>query len=479
MLFYKANTGWCADVVPFYKDGTYYLFYLHDYRDHPQHGEGTPWYLLTTTDFVHFTEHGEVIPRGGIDQQDLYIFTGCVVEDVAKVSGYQYHIYYTGHNPHFIPQGKPQEAVMHAVSHDLLHWEKLEDVLYFAPDGCEQDDWRDPFIWYCEESKEYQMLTAARHSDGPSRYRGFTARSTSKDLIHWQYQDAFYNSREYFTNECPDYFEWNGWHYLIFSEFTGEHRTHYRMSRSVTGPWLVPQDDFFDTRSFYAAKSAGDSSQRYLFGWNPTRVGEVDAGGWMWGSHLVIHRLNQREDGTLFVTSPPAVQQYFQKMIVPAVGKKLGMAILDGSCAQLDGTTTRAMVALAPMPVNGCVKGCFTFDRHTTSFGILLRMSDDLEEGYYLRYEPRNSRLVFDRWPKPVWDVPHLPETERHTCGVNCTLELEVYFEGTQLLAYLTTETGTIALSTRMYDRQTGLVGLFAQNGAVTVNAFELLSDGE
>ena len=161
-FFYKPEDGWAADFIPYYKDGLYYLYYLKDYRDRDNYGEGTPWFLITTSDFVHFAEHGEVLPRGTVDEQDLSVFTGCVLEAEG-----QCHIFYTGHNPHFGGQNKPIQAVMHAVSDDLLHWTKVPEDTFFAPtDGYEPHDWRDPFVFWNEAAGEYWMLLAARRLTG-------------------------------------------------------------------------------------------------------------------------------------------------------------------------------------------------------------------------------------------------------------------------------------------------------------------------
>ncbi len=170
-LFYKPQDGWLADVIPFYWQGVYHLYYLKDFRNVETHGEGTPWCHLTTRDFVSFTDHGEILPRGGPDDQDLFVFTGSVIEHAG-----QFHIFYTGHNPHFEKQGKPAQAVMHAVSADLHTWRKVPEDTFYAPaDQYEPHDWRDPFVFWNDDAGEFCMLLAARLKDGPSRRRGCTA----------------------------------------------------------------------------------------------------------------------------------------------------------------------------------------------------------------------------------------------------------------------------------------------------------------
>jgi beta-fructofuranosidase len=177
-FFYKPMGAWAADFIPFYKDGRYRLFYLHDWRNAKDYGEGTPWYQISTSDFAHFTEHGMMLRRGSQDEQDLYVFTGSVIEARG-----QYHIFYTGHNGYFRKQNKPEQGVMHAVSDDLLTWRKVPADTFFAPqDHYEMHDWRDPFVFWNEEAGEYWMLLAARLKTGPSRRRGCTALCASKDL---------------------------------------------------------------------------------------------------------------------------------------------------------------------------------------------------------------------------------------------------------------------------------------------------------
>src|SRR5262245_25959128 len=118
-FFYAPADGVAADFIPFYWQGTYHLFYLKDYRDEARYGKGTPWFHLETRDFVHFDERGEALARGATDAQDLWVFTGSVIE-----AGGAFQIFYTGHNQLFSGQGKPVQAVMRANSPDLQTWTK-------------------------------------------------------------------------------------------------------------------------------------------------------------------------------------------------------------------------------------------------------------------------------------------------------------------------------------------------------------------
>jgi beta-fructofuranosidase len=257
--------------------------------------------LVTTTDFVGFTDHGVVLPHGGASDPDTRIFTGSFVHADGV-----HHFFYTGHNPALQKQGLASQVIMHAVSADLLSWTKVPaDILVARTDIYEPNDWRDPFVFWNQDAGAYWMLVTARLNEGPSRRRGCIALCTSSDLTTWSVQPPFWAPGLFHALECPDLFQMNGLWYLVFSEFTDAYRTRYRVSESIGGPWLRPENDVFDARAFYAAKTAADDKNRYLFGWSPDRVGGRDSAGWTWGGHLVVHQLKPTGDSRRRLFTPP------------------------------------------------------------------------------------------------------------------------------------------------------------------------------
>jgi beta-fructofuranosidase len=459
-LFYKPADGWLADVIPFFWQGVYHLFYLKDFRDASGHGEGTPWCHLTTTDFVRFDDHGEILARGRRDEQDLYVFTGSVIEHAG-----QFHIFYTGHNPHFEPQGKPVQGVMHAVSDDLYTWRKVPQDTFYAPaDRYEPHDWRDPFVFWDDEAGEWSMLLAARLKEGPSRRRGCTALCSSADLKRWHVCEPFWSPALYFTHECPDLFRIGDWWYLLFSEFSEACVTRYRMSRSLHGPWLAPANDTFDGRAFYAAKTATDGFDRFLFGWNPTREGETDEGRWQWGGHMVAHRLRQQSDGTLGVEMPETVQHALRTQQAVAFTAGVGNVTADGDSVRLASQGRFSCAAAGALPHVCHIQASATFAEGTRNFGLMLRTSDDFETGYTIRFEPAMQRLAFDSWPRPG-DKPAMCELERPMrLQAGEPLEINVLIDGSVCEVYAG---GSVAMSARLYNHPRGQWGVFAGEGDV------------
>lgn len=461
-FFYKPVGAWAADFIPFYWRGQFYLFYLLDWRDKSHHGEGTPWHLVATSDFVHFVEHGEMLPRGAHGEQDLWVFTGSVIYGEGK-----FHIYYTGHNSYLRAVGQPQEAIMHAESDNLLTWRKVTGERHFAPaDRYEKDDWRDAFVFWNEEAKEYWMLLAARLKSGPSRRRGCTALSVSKDLKTWTVEEPFWAPGLYFTHECPDLFRLGDWWYLVYSEFTERSVTHYRMARNLRGPWQAPVNDTFDGRAFYAAKTAGEGKQRFVFGWNPTRTDARDDRGWNWGGNLVVHELIQESDGTLSVRAPDKVTGAFSLPAKISLQPAIGKPEISGQRVTLSGPDSFVAATAGDLPSRCKIEATFDFAPNTHACGLMLRMSDDFEEGYYIRLEPARNRLVFDSWPRPG-DIPYMVELERPLdLSAGQSVKLTVLIDGSVFIAYANNK---IAMSGRMYNHKAGVWGVFVSDGFATV----------
>lgn len=467
-LYYKPGDGWAADFIPFYWQGTYHLFYLHDYRDAGRHGEGVPWRRISTQDFVHFTEHGEMLPRGGMDEQDLYVFTGSVIHAQGR-----FHIYYTGHNPHLRAQGRPEQAVMHAVSDDMDHWTKCRGELFFAPSelGYEPHDWRDPFVFQDEEGL-YHMLLAARRTTGARTRRGVTAHCTSRDLVDWQVCEPLWQPDSYFAHECPDLFRMGAWYYLIYSEFTDQCRTRYVMSRSPWGPWRAPQDDVFDTRAYYAAKSAGDGAHRYLFGWNPTREGDRDDGRFQWGGSLVVHELKQLPDGRLTTAEPQTIKDRWNQPEPARFESWLGQARPQPAGVALSRADGMAAAVLTDeMPERYRLSCTCRFEEGTHAFGLQLGLDPEEDTSYGLIFYPGQGRLAMEALPNHIWgnmEDRGLNRTVRLLPGQTFALALSV--DGSVVEAYVDDQ---VAFSARMCAPGKRL-GVFAQHGGAVFSEVEV-----
>lgn len=465
-VFLKPADGWVGDVIPFAHAGHAELYYLHDERD-PRR-PGMAWHRYETTDFAEYADRGEAIPRGGESSPDLNVYTGSVVESDGVV-----HAFYTGFNAAFHEPGRPaQQRVMHATrAAGEPEWRKHPEHTFAAPAGYEPVDFRDPFVFRPEPSRPWLMLVIARRDEGPDRQRGVILEYASEDLATWTFQGEFWAPNRYVAIECPEVFRFDNSWYLVYSEFSDRFATHYRVGPTAHGPWSVPELDTVDGRAFYAAKSLELDGSRYFAGWIPTRAGETDDGAWEWAGCLAVHEARTLPGGGLAFSLPAALKASFSHAHPVELRPVLGhwSATGDGlTGAAPDGS---AAMMTDPLPDQFLLEATIQTVPGTVECGVILRASADASEGYQLRIEPRRSRLVFDRWPRPrtgpaQWqisgDVPFLPELERPLRPSGDRYDLRVVVDGTVCVAYVNDE---VALSTRIYDRRTGGIGLFVGDG--------------
>ncbi|MCI2069013.1 MAG: hypothetical protein LKJ88_05500 [Bacilli bacterium] len=448
-IFFKPKSGVCADFIPLFDNGEFKLYFLEDYRDISVHGEGTPWMLTSTADFVSFSEEEEVIPRGKEDEQDLYVFTGSVF----KGEDGTYHAFYTGHNPHLMKKGLPEEGVMHAVSKDGKHFTKLPEDTFFAPnDRFEKDDWRDAFVFFDSKSGLYKMLLAARLKKGPKIRKGCTALCTSKDLKKWTVEEPLWSPNAFYTHECPDFFTLDGVDYLIYSEFSDKCMTRYRYSLDGKH-FLSSKDDSFDGRAFYAAKTASDGDKRYIFGWIPTKKGN-DHLKWNWGGNLVVHEVFKREDNSLGVKMPLSIIDSFKKteMSFPGIDIKNDLGVMSQILGEMDGS----------MYMEGELNG-----QGATRFGILLDYSNKDDRGYLYGFEPNLGLVSFNVYPNTPWNVSNFINVNRHLpCG-KTSFKFRLLYEDDIVVLYVDDQ---VALSSRMYPKgkKPYSFGLMVENGKLT-----------
>jgi beta-fructofuranosidase len=464
--FYRPEGAWVGDVIPWQEDGAFHLFYLHESRRTPK--EGMPWARVVTENLVDFREAPVALASGGPLAGDFNIYTGSIVRDPAGT----HHAFYTGHNPERRgADGQALQLVMHATSIDgMRSWQRHPADTFGATRGYETADWRDPFVFWDQDAGIWRMLITARHANGPLRRRGVIAQCTSQDLQSWEPAEPFWDPRLYLAHECPEIFEWNGWWYLVYSEFTEGFTTRYRMARTLHGPWQVPEHDTIDGRAFYAAKSAARDGRRFFFGWIASRDGGVDDGAWQWAGTMSVLEAEQRADGTLRFHPPTELRDTFAGLEA-AIPAGISLVAPDGYSDVLSRT---------PSPDAFRLVARFEIAPDTSACGILLRASDDGDEAYALRLEPRRSRLVFDRWPRrrtggEQWqisgDVPFAVELERPADLRAGSHVLEVIVDGDLCVAVLDDAT---VLSTRLYDRTSGHVGAFVTEGSVVVTEFSI-----
>lgn len=293
-----------GDVMPFY-DGEVMNIY------HLQNSKGAlsmfyhPISRLTTSDYVNYTDCGVSINfEENTKSVDAAIGTGSVIKDING----NFHFFYTGHNDKGQEEGLPyNECLRHAVSRDNQKtWTKDEDFILYG----NENDFRDPYVYYDAEEKIYNMLVTTRHN-GAGVIKRFAAYELDATCDQWEDRGVFfYNDLGSFNMECPSYIEYNGYYYLAYSEQGDNRVTHYRYKTEKDGDWKKFERDSIDASGFYAGRLEKAGDKLYAFAWCANLTGG-SSGDFDWGGNLVVHELTQQSDGELCAVMVSDVKKAF------------------------------------------------------------------------------------------------------------------------------------------------------------------------
>ena len=406
--------------------------------------------LATTKDFVDYKDYGESLKRGTDDEADQFIYAGSVFETEAG-----FHAFYTGYNREFLKAGKTSQTLLHATSKDGITWEKSKEALEIPPqEGYDKRNWRDPFVLWDEERKEYLLILGARKGEDKRKQTGRLVHFTSKDLKKWEFKGDFWSPGIYTMFEMPEIFKMGDWWYLVFSEYSDRSKMVYRMSKSLEGPWIAPKDDAFDGRSYYAGRTFELNGQRILFGWVATKDQDDDDNNFIWAGTFMAHEVYQKEDGTLGVRIPETVWNAFDKE------EKTEDFVID--------TPTKSTEKVVAKDTGDIFKfeADVEFTEGTRTFGVRFYEDEDKAESYQFVFNVTEDRYVFEK--KPNWPWP-----ANQNIGLERPLELvpgkkyniKMIVDDTIATIYV----DGVALNARAYKRPGESLSLFASEGSLKV----------
>lgn len=341
--YYKPTVGYVGDPMPFFDPvaGDFKVLYLQDFRPNPE-GTYHPIWGVSTKDAAHYTSLGELVSCGTKKSQDAAIGTGSTIYDEASKL---YYTFYTGNK--YLPTGdESAQAVMVATSPDFKTWTKDRTFLLKGQDfGYDKNDFRDPFVFKGDDGK-FHMLVSTKKSG-----KGSLAEFVSDDLKNWTDNGVFMTMMWDRFYECPDLFKMGDYWYLVYSEIHhAVRRVQYFKGRTLdelkactandAGIWPDAHEGFLDSRGLYAGKTASDGTNRYLWGWCPTRSGKDNTAVGAspaepeWAGNLVCYKLIQHEDGTLTLGEVEAISNKYNKVCEVEVKDQNGMSVVERKDAE-------------------------------------------------------------------------------------------------------------------------------------------------
>lgn len=446
-----------GDMIPFFWDGEYHIFYLKRCGRAPY-----PWCHIKSSDLLHWQTLPDVVHPGPPGAPDA---AGCWTGSIAHHDG-TFYCFYTGWNP----DADNLQTICVATSRDLETWEKADDnpVLIPDPRWYEARDWRDPYVFYNPEEEQWWMVICARDAGAPGPRRGALALATSPDLQTWQVQEPLWSGGVCYAPECPDVFKLGDRWYLVYSHGI----TRYRHAASSSGPWLAAAPDTLDSHQVCAAKSLSDGQRRLLFGWVPTKEGDSDGGARQWGGHMAIPRLLAAQpDGALLPDIPTEFAAIAEggEAVDPATAEPLrGSWALTGEAARVTSADGVALLRL-DVPADFILSAELQLAGDACEAGFLVRMTDSGDAGRKVAIERPTGRLAVYNWQ--TWGDPEAEMARPLRLGEAEPVRVHIVCHGSILEAFVG---GRASLAARLYNPRDGWLGLWVANGSAAFRHLRL-----
>lgn len=385
MQYFKpeGNNLFVGDCIPYFYKGTYYLYWLIDSAHHSALNGlgGHQWVVSTTRDLKNWTHHPIVI---GIDEDwEKSICTGSVV--------YANNNFYAFYATRLINNGQSNEQLSYAISKDAIHFTKQKpNPFYASAPGYSKRNFRDPKVFVDAKGKFHLFISSKIDSPVLKGKDGCLVHLESENLKDWNVKAPVLTGQNS-VPECPDYFFWKGWYYLVYSDNSN---TFYVKSRKPYGPWEQPQFQALNEDWSNVVKMAEFTNGRQIAaGWVSSRQGNKDAGREMFGGNIVFRELVQQPDGTLATkfpaelipetSDPLSLRLNFDSLTAKKDNENFVISATDGlGAAYLEDIPLNSRITLEIEPVG-----------INEEFGLYLRSGPNATGGYRLNFSAVNRTI--------------------------------------------------------------------------------------
>lgn len=422
----KEADGYVGDVMPYYENGVFSIFYLKDEGGSLRHSV----YRVDTKDFLTYEDKGEVLTSRSIYMQDFWIGTGSVVK-----ADNDYYFFYTGHNPGM----NPWEKVMVAKSvGNMDNFVRVDDFEIAPSQAYNQRDFRDPQVFYNEEKQVFD-ISVETNSNSVAHMVKYTV---SKDLKTVTEDGIFFSDNDmgFWNMECMDIVKVKDKYFMTYS---GQNDTvWYTYSDSMFANYVKPKR--LEGKVFYAPKTVEDDKGNiYLIGWASRKREPIDTADLYWGGHLMVHKMVCYDDGSVKLFPINDLDKYYgynaqvkQDKVSFSLSEKSLQAIGDGKESYM-------------------VKGKFKFTGNG-KFGLVLGLGGDKSEYRHIGYSAANKKL-YSCVSNGISEVSYFD----CVLAENKEYEFLYYMEGSVGVFYII---GEGALSTRIYGAGNQQFGVFSEN---------------
>lgn len=475
--YYKPVAGYIGDPMPFFDpvNRDFKVLYLQEFRPNMP-GTYHPIWGVETRDAANYTPLNEVLPTGSRAEADAALGTGCVVYNEADKL---YYIFYTA-NRDQPKAGEDAQIIMTATSPDFRTWTKdplfrLRGVEY----AYSSTDFRDPFVFFNDEDGLWHMIVATKVGG-----KGNLVEFTSSDLKAWAHIGIFMPMMWDRFYECPDVFKMGDWWYLVYSEMhSAIRRVQYFKGHTLAelkactagdaGIWPDNHEGFLDSRAFYAGKTASDGTNRYIWGWCPTREGndntKTNSGSEpQWAGSLVAHRLIQHEDGTLTLGEVPGMEGKYTttKEVRLMAQSETGVTAAGGTYT----LEPNSYALFNRLDYHNHISLTVTTAEATDKFGISLCRGTDSEKYYTLILNPENAtkrKINFEEEGPAGKGFIEAIDSYIFDTPADNTYHIDIYTDNSVMVLYIN---DNVAYTNRVYGIQHNCWSVNSYNGTITIS---------
>jgi hypothetical protein len=420
----RGHNTWAGDTMCAFDGDRFHLFYLFDRRHHTSKwGCGAHQFAhVSSADLVHWEHHPMAL---AIRRQWETFGTGCpLFLDQECTLHYGFHSGRMFTLPatlqgrmeaNLARDGHYSEVASEWLDGEDGEWPQAEvpighsmasskDGVHFARGSSILTPSQNMWVFQDTETGEFCMIWDGRLL-------------TSTDMQQWTPRDEHFlplgdQTAARNTGECPCYFEWNGWHYILMG------RSGFWMSRHSRGPYwdahglnekaVRPRWDIYE--GLIVPMVAPFKQGRCImagFAWTPVRVGHAVRR--VYAGRLVFRELVQHADGTLGSKWPaemiPSTEEPIPWSVlgeddVSVVGQNVSVRGHGFGYATLVGVPRDYRLTAQIVPGHG-----------VRAFGVCVRGGGAYSEGCELCFEPADKHA---QWGTP--SAGSVAPRVDHTC---------------------------------------------------------------
>jgi hypothetical protein len=371
-----------GDCMPFYHNGTFYLYWLLDEGHHAGLGGlgGHQWALSTTKDLVNWKHYP--VALGIHEEWEKSICTGSVIADGDKIYAFYSTRVKEGDHVH------EQLSVAMSTDGGISFRKRQPNPFYSAPEECVSRDFRDPKAFKDKDGIFHLFISGYEKEPVLEGQGGYLVHLTSDDLKNWTETTSPLRGQAG-TPECPDYFKWNDWYYLLYS-IGGN--TYYVKSRHAYGPWEFPATQPMIEKWGNVAKTAAfNNGRRIVVSYMNSKLNNKDSDGPVWGGSMLFRELFQDREGALSVGYLPEVAPEMTPIPTPEISAP--DASSGNGLLEIDASNGFGMATMPDLPEQYRITLTIDPQGRYDELGIYLRASDRKRKGYKLGFDANRERV--------------------------------------------------------------------------------------